>query len=61
MQHVNDISFSTLHIATERKSVYDLAKRRSDDVKPGSKADAGVSLPGDISLNVERWQTSERP
>ena len=57
IRHVNEIPFDTLHIATERKSVYDLAKRRSDEVKPGSKADAGVALPDDISLNVERWQT----
>ena len=56
-QRVNEIPFDTLHIATERKSVYDLAKRRNQEVKPGSKADAGVSLPDDISLNVERWQT----
>ena len=57
IRHVNKIPFDTLHIATERKSVFDLAKRRSDEVKPGSKADAGVALPDDISLNVERWQT----
>ena len=56
-QRANEIPFDTLHIATERKSVYDLAKRRNQEVKPGSKADAGVSLPDDISLNVERWQT----
>ena len=57
VRHVDEIPFDTLHIATERKSVYDLAKRRSEEVEPGSKADAGVSLPDDISLNVERWQT----
>ena len=56
-QHVNRIPFNTLHIATERKSVYDLAKHRNQEVEPGSKADAGVSLPNDISLNVERWRT----
>lgn len=53
--HLNDISFSTLHIATERKSVYSLARQRRPDVQPGSKAAAGVALPDDISLNVERW------
>ena len=57
VQHVNEIPYNTLHIATERKSVYDLAKRRNQEVEPGSKADAGVSLPDDISLNVERWRT----
>ena len=57
VRHVHEIPFDTLHIATERKSVYDLARRRNQEVKPGCKADAGVSLPDDISLNVERWQT----
>lgn len=57
VRRVNEVPFDTLHIATERKSVYDLAKRRNQEVEPGSKADAGVSLPDDISLNVERWQT----
>ena len=56
-QNIDKIPFDTLHIATERKSVYDLAKRRNEEVKSGSKADAGVSLPDDISLNVERWRT----
>jgi dTDP-4-dehydrorhamnose reductase len=48
-------SFDTIHIATERKSVFELAKRRSDTVLPGSKRDAKVKLPDDISLNIERW------
>ena len=57
VQHMDEIPFDTLHIATERKSVFELASKRSEEVKPGSKADAGVSLPDDISLNTERWQT----
>ena len=57
VRYVGEIPFDTLHIATERKSVFDLARRRNEEVEPGSKADAGVSLPDDISLNVERWQT----
>lgn len=52
----NDIPYNTLHIATERKSVYELAKRRRPDVKPGSKSQAGVALPDDISLDTTRWQ-----
>ena len=55
-RNLHNIPFSTLHIATERKSVYELAKQRRPDVEPGSKAAAGVALPDDISLNVERWQ-----
>jgi dTDP-4-dehydrorhamnose reductase len=56
IQHVEAISYETLHIATERKSVYDLAKRRKPDVQRGSKANANVSLPDDISLDITRWQ-----
>jgi dTDP-4-dehydrorhamnose reductase len=51
------IPVDTLHIATEHKSVYDLAKRRKADVQAGSKAEAGVDLPDDISLNTELWQS----
>ncbi len=49
--------YTTLHVATERKSVYDLAVRRKPDVKAGSKQDAKVDLPDDISLDSSRWQT----
>ena len=56
VQNLHDIPFSTLHIATDRKSVYSLARQRRPDVQPGSKAAAGVALPDDISLNIERWQ-----
>lgn len=54
--HCRDIPYEILHIATERKSAYELARRRSD-VRPGTKSDAGVNLPDDISLDVSRWQT----
>jgi dTDP-4-dehydrorhamnose reductase len=56
IQNLEQIHYETLHIATERKSVYDLAKRRKPDVQRGSKANANVSLPDDISLDVSRWQ-----
>lgn len=46
----------TLHIATERKSVYELARRRNASVARGSKAEASVALPEDISLDTRRWQ-----
>lgn len=51
-----DIPYETLHIATERKSVYALAKRRKPDVQPGSKQQASVALPDDITLDTTRWQ-----
>ena len=60
VRHAADIPFSTLHIATERKSVYDLARRRKPDVTRGSKAAAGVALPGDVSLNTERWDALKK-
>ena len=56
IRHLDAIPFFTLHIATERKSVFDLARRRSDTVAPGSKAAAGVDLPDDISLATDRWR-----
>ncbi|MEZ0348756.1 MAG: NAD(P)-dependent oxidoreductase [Thermus sp.] len=51
-----DIPYTTLHIATERKSAYDLARRRNPHVRPGSRLEADVALPEDISLDTSRWQ-----
>lgn len=56
IRNVDSIPANTLHIATERKSVFELARRRNPKVRAGSKADAGVDLPDDISLNTECWQ-----
>lgn len=49
------IPHDTLHIGTERKSAFELARRRRDDVEPGSRKDADVALPADISLDTSRW------
>jgi len=54
--HAGEMPFDTLHIATERKSVYALAARRKPDVRAASKHDVGVKLPNDISLDCTRWQ-----
>jgi len=54
--HHDQLPFDTIHIATERKSVFELARRRNPEVQPGSKVGAKVSLPDDISLNTLRWQ-----
>lgn len=54
MTHAHEIPDEILHVVTERKSVYDLAKRRNPDVRQGSRAEANVKLPGDVSLNTER-------
>jgi dTDP-4-dehydrorhamnose reductase len=60
IQHYRDIPYPTLHIATERKSVYELARRRRPDVRPGSKREVSVVLPDDISLDTTRWQTLKK-
>lgn len=52
----DEIPDHTLHIATERKSVFELARRRAPEVRRGSKGDAAVGLPDDISLDTSRWQ-----
>lgn len=50
------IPYEILHIATGRKSAFELARRRRADVGAGTKARANVSLPDDISLDTSRWQ-----
>ncbi|WP_135229246.1 SDR family oxidoreductase [Deinococcus fonticola] len=54
--HADQIPHELLHIVTERKSVYELARRRNPAVRQGSRADVKVVLPADVSLNTERWQ-----
>lgn len=54
--HAREIPHDILHLVTERKSVYELARRRKPDVQEGTRAQATVALPGDISLNTDRWQ-----
>ena len=55
VQRAPEISDEVLHIATERKSVYELARRRKPDVREGLRASAGVRLPADVSLDSGRW------
>src|SRR5690606_19355209 len=54
------VPYRTLHVATERKSVYELAKRRAPEVERASRASAGVELPADVSLDTARWQELRR-
>lgn len=56
IRQLEAIPYDTLHIATARKRVFDLARQRSPSVQAGSKAAAGVDLPDDISLDITRWQ-----
>ena len=46
-----------LHIATERKSVFELVRRPNQRAEAGKRASASVCLPSDVSLNTERWQS----
>ncbi len=55
IRNVRRVGHGTLHIATERKSVYELAMRRRPDVRPASKRQAPVPLPDDVSLDIRRW------
>ncbi len=55
LAHLEDVPDATLHVATERKSVLELARRRRPDVRAGSKAQASVALPDDVSLDISRW------
>lgn len=49
--HVERVPVHTLHVATEAKSVFELAKRRAPHVQPGLRADAPVVLPANVVLN----------
>ena len=53
--HVNSLDTDVIHIATERKSVFELASRRAPEVNEASKASVTVKLPHDISLNCSKW------
>jgi len=56
IRRCRDVGSDTLHIATERKSAYELARRRRPEVRPASKLEAKVELPDDISLDTSRWR-----
>lgn len=51
------IACDTLHIGTERKSIFELAKRRCPGVRPTSRTSAGVGYPKDVSLDCSRWES----
>jgi len=51
---------SIIHIAQERKSVFELAQKTNLDVKPITRADIPVRLPKDTSLDISLWQEISR-
>lgn len=53
--HALEIEDRVLHVVTERKSVYELARRRNSEVREGRRAEANVMLPADVSLNTGRF------
>lgn len=50
-------SVHTLHVAGAPTTVYELARRRKPDVRPASKAEAGVDLPDDVVLDTRLWRS----
>lgn len=58
IQHLQQVpaDIKTLHIVTERKSVFDLAQRRTPVVQPMQRNEVQVHIPPDVSLNTSRWQ-----
>jgi len=60
LRNLERIPYPTLHIATERKSAYELARRTRPEVRPGLRSDSPVPLPEDISLDNGRWQSLKR-
>lgn len=55
MLNLGRVQDEVLHVVTERKSVYELARRRNQDVRPGSRLTANVHIPPDVSLENSRW------
>jgi dTDP-4-dehydrorhamnose reductase len=55
LNNLSLVQHEVLHVATERKSVYELARRRTPEVKPGSRLNANVHIPPDVSLDISRW------
>jgi dTDP-4-dehydrorhamnose reductase len=60
IRRVQEIPYDTLHIGTERKSAFELARRRSSAVEPATKRDVAVNLPDDVSLDSSRWSELKR-
>jgi dTDP-4-dehydrorhamnose reductase len=56
LTHLEHISDDVLHVVTERKSILELAQRRNPGVQAGSRANAKVHIPPDVSLDNSRWQ-----
>lgn len=51
-----EFQYPVAYSDTELKRVYKLARRRNPAVREGTRAEAGVTLPSDVSLNTGRWE-----
>ena len=56
MLNLDRVQDDVLHVVTERKSVFELARRRNPGVQPGSRSSAKVHIPPDVSLENSRWR-----
>lgn len=55
LRHFSNIT-GVVNVGTERKSIYDLARKRNKDVKPMSRKEIkDVYLPKDVSLDTSRY------
>jgi dTDP-4-dehydrorhamnose reductase len=45
-----------VHIGGLRRSTYEIARESDPAVQPARMADAGIRLPGDVSLDSRRWR-----
>ena len=55
IDHLGMVDYDLLHVVTERKSIFELARRRNPQVQPGSRLKANVHIPPDVSLDASRW------
>jgi dTDP-4-dehydrorhamnose reductase len=55
MNNLSQVDHDLLHVVTERKSVFELARRRNPEVQAGSRLKANVHIPPDVSLDASRW------
>lgn len=55
IRNIGSVTTNLIHIATDRKSVFELASRRAPKVQKASKASVNVKLPYDISLQCSKW------
>ena len=51
-----DEGVHVLHVAGPPTTAFELARRRAPEVRAGTKAEAGVELPDDVTLDVSRWR-----